>query len=145
MLLNQTDIDFIFAQLTLPGNDPRNAPLGTVLDPTGIRDVGGVGNNVGNPLSGAVDQAFERLTNVDGEPVTGGGTTSTVTPPPAPPSSGQVGAPPVPAPPSITSVVGVPNAGLYADRNPNLPVVDSNRSEEHTSELQSQSNTLFPP
>src|SRR3990167_7779804 len=126
MLLNQTDIDFIFAQLTLPGNDPRNAPLGTVLDPTGIRDVGGVGNNVGNPLSGAVDQAFERLTNVDGEPVTGGGTTSTVTPPPAPPSSGPVGAPPVPAPPSITSVVGVPNAGLYADRNPNLPVVDSN-------------------
>ena len=99
MLLNQTDIDFIFAQLTLPGNDPRNAPLGTVLDPTGIRDVGGVGNNVGNPLSGAVDQAFERLTNVGGEPVTGGGTTTTFTPPPAPPSSGPVGAPPLPAPP----------------------------------------------
>ncbi len=64
MLLNQTDIDFILAQLKLPGNDPRNAAsgLGTVLDPSGIRDVGGVGNNVGNPGWGAVDQAFARLT-----------------------------------------------------------------------------------
>ncbi|MGV1046086.1 peroxidase family protein [Limnohabitans sp.] len=64
MLLNQTDIDFILAQLTLPGNDPRRAlnGLGTVLDPSGIRDVGGVGNNVNNPAWGAVDQAFARLT-----------------------------------------------------------------------------------
>lgn len=64
MLLNQTDIDFILAQLTLPRNDPRLAlnGLGTVLDPTGIRDVGGVGNNVNNPAWGAVDQAFTRLT-----------------------------------------------------------------------------------
>jgi Ca2+-binding RTX toxin-like protein len=64
MLLNQTDIDFILAQLTLPGNDPRRAlnGLGTTLDPSGIRDVGGVGNNVNNPGWGAVDQAFARLT-----------------------------------------------------------------------------------
>ncbi|OYU11078.1 MAG: hypothetical protein CFE38_13950 [Comamonadaceae bacterium PBBC1] len=64
MLLNQTDIDFILAQLNLPGNDPRRAltGLGTVLDPSGIRDVGGVGNNVNNPGWGAVDQAFTRLT-----------------------------------------------------------------------------------
>jgi Ca2+-binding RTX toxin-like protein len=64
MLLNQSDIDFILAQLTLPGNDPRRAlnGTGTVLDPTGIRDVGGVGNNVNNPTWGAVDQAFARLT-----------------------------------------------------------------------------------
>jgi Ca2+-binding RTX toxin-like protein len=62
MLLKQSDIDFIFAQLTLPGNDPRNAPLGTVLDPTGIRDVQGIGNNIANPTWGAADQPFERLT-----------------------------------------------------------------------------------
>lgn len=64
MLLNQTDIDFILSQLNLPGNDPRRAltGLGTVLDPSGIRDVGGVGNNVNNPGWGAVDQAFARLT-----------------------------------------------------------------------------------
>lgn len=61
MLLNQSDIDFIFAQLTLLGNDPRNAPLGTVLDPTGIRDVQGTGNNVSNPTWGSADQIFPRL------------------------------------------------------------------------------------
>ncbi|WP_439114161.1 peroxidase family protein [Hydrogenophaga sp.] len=62
MKLIQSDLDFIFAQLTLPGNDPRNAPLGTVLDPTGIRDVQGIGNNIANPTWGAADQPFERLT-----------------------------------------------------------------------------------
>jgi Ca2+-binding RTX toxin-like protein len=62
MLLNQTDIDFLLAQLTLPGNDPRNAPLGTALDPTGIRDVAGVGNNVLSPTWGAADQLFVRVT-----------------------------------------------------------------------------------
>lgn len=35
MQLNQTDIDFLLAQLTLPGNNPLNAPLGTMADPTG--------------------------------------------------------------------------------------------------------------
>lgn len=124
MQLNQTDIDFIFAQLTLPGNDPRNAPLGTVLDPTGIRDVGGVGNNIGRPLSGAVDQQFERLTNVDGVPVTGGGGEITLTPPDVPVSSGPVGAPPILHAPTVTTVVGVPNAGDYAARN--TSVVDAN-------------------
>jgi len=62
MQLNQTDIDFLFAQLTLPGNDPRNAPLGTVNDPTGIRDVAGVGNNVLNPTWGNTSLAFPRVT-----------------------------------------------------------------------------------
>ena len=60
--LTQADIDFIWAQLTLPGNDPRQAPLGTILDPLGIRDVAGVGNNVTNPLFGSTDQLFPRLT-----------------------------------------------------------------------------------
>jgi len=64
IVLTQADIDFIWAQLRLPGNDPRNAPLGTILDPFGIRDVQGVGNNVTNPLFGAADQLFPRLTHV---------------------------------------------------------------------------------
>lgn len=34
MQLNQTDIDFIFAQLTLPGNNPLRGVLGTAVDPT---------------------------------------------------------------------------------------------------------------
>lgn len=62
MKLTQSDIDFLFAQLTLPGNDPRNAPLGTALDPTGIRDVQGIGNNIANPTWGSAHQPFERLT-----------------------------------------------------------------------------------
>ena len=119
MQLNQTDIDFLFAQLTLPGNDPRNAPLGTVLDPTGIRDVNGIGNNVLNPTWGAVDQPFVRLTN----------TTGTNTPPATAPS--QLNGTPAPAlsssgpasgsatlgnAPANTSAVvtGVNNGNLYA-------------------------------
>ena len=60
--ISQADIDFIRAQLLLPGNDPRNLPGGTVLDPFGIRDVRGVGNNIVNPTWGAVDQLFSRVT-----------------------------------------------------------------------------------
>ena len=62
MKLTPADITFILTQLTLPGNDPRNAPLGTILDPFGIRDVLGIGNNVNNPKFGAADQLFPRLT-----------------------------------------------------------------------------------
>jgi Ca2+-binding RTX toxin-like protein len=61
-LLTKADLNFIRTQLNLFGNDPRNAPLGTVLDPLGIRDVQGVGNNVTNPLFGNADQLFSRLT-----------------------------------------------------------------------------------
>lgn len=61
-LLSLTDIDFIRLQLDLPGNNPLNAPLGTILDPFGIRDTRGIGNNVQNPLFGTADQLFPRLT-----------------------------------------------------------------------------------
>ena len=62
-LLNQTDLDFILLQLQLPGNDPMLAVGGgNILDPTGIRDVQGIGNNVLNPTWGAADQLFPRLT-----------------------------------------------------------------------------------
>ena len=60
--LNQLDIDFILAQLSLLNNDPRNAPFGTILSPLGIRDVQGMGNNVLNPTWGSADQIFPRLT-----------------------------------------------------------------------------------
>jgi len=60
--ISQADIDFILAQLRLTGNDPRNLPGGTLLDPFGIRDVRGVGNNILNPTWGAVDQLFSRVT-----------------------------------------------------------------------------------
>jgi len=65
MKLTQADLDFILLQLNLPGNDPRNGavPFGTILDPTGIRDVQGIGNNVLHPTWGAADQLFPRLTN----------------------------------------------------------------------------------
>ena len=55
--LNQLDIDFLLAQLRLP----RNLPL-LSIDPTGIRDTQGVGNNVNHPTWGAADQMFYRLT-----------------------------------------------------------------------------------
>ena len=60
-LLNQTDLDFILLQLQLPGNDPL-ANGGTILDPTGIRDTQGIGNNVQNPGFGGADELFVRLT-----------------------------------------------------------------------------------
>ena len=60
--LNANDIAFIKKQLTLPGNDPRNAPGGSIIDNTGIRDVQGVGNNVLNPTWGDADQLFSRIT-----------------------------------------------------------------------------------
>ena len=68
MKITKTDIDFILSQLTLPGNNPLNAPNGTIIDPTGIRDVRGIGNNVLNPTWGAADHLFPRLTNVDTSP-----------------------------------------------------------------------------
>jgi hypothetical protein len=61
-LLSIADFDFLRAQLDLLQNNPLNAPLGTILDPTGIRDTQGVGNNVQNPFFGAADQLFPRLT-----------------------------------------------------------------------------------
>lgn len=61
-LLDPTDIDFILAQLRLAGNDPRNTPNGTPLDPRGIRDVQGVGNNLNNPSWGNADTLFPRVT-----------------------------------------------------------------------------------
>jgi Ca2+-binding RTX toxin-like protein len=60
--LTQTDLDFIWEQLRLPGNNPLNGVNGTIVDSTGIRDVKGVGNNVMNPLFGAADQLFVRET-----------------------------------------------------------------------------------
>lgn len=124
MKLNQQDIDFLFAQLTLPGNDPRNAPLGTVLDPTGIRDVQGIGNNLANPNWGAADYQFPRLTNPTGS----------TAPPQTSPSQLDLGAPAGPAssgPISLNgtaadatlnygtapAVNGVMNGGLYTLRN----------------------------
>ena len=61
-MLSLTDMDFIRAQLDLLGNNPLNAPLGTILDPAGIRDPQGVGNNLQNPYFGAANQLFPRLT-----------------------------------------------------------------------------------
>jgi Ca2+-binding RTX toxin-like protein len=61
-LRTYADLIFIRTQLDLPGNDPRNAPQGTILDPFGIRDVQGVGNNISNPLFGNADQLFPRVT-----------------------------------------------------------------------------------
>ena len=58
MKLIQKDLDFIFAQLTLPGNVPL-----TPIDSTGIRDVQGVGNNRFNPYFGTADTLFPRLTS----------------------------------------------------------------------------------
>ena len=118
MQLNQTDIDFLFAQLTLPGNDPRNAPLGTVLDPTGIRDVNGIGNNVLNPTWGAVDQPFVRLTNTTGTNAAPATAPSQLTPPSITPvsSSGPAaGSLVIPATPASTApvVTGVANGNLY--------------------------------
>lgn len=60
--MDETDLDFILAQLLPPGNDPSNDPFGSILSPFGIRDVQGVGNNVLNPTWGAADQIFPRLT-----------------------------------------------------------------------------------
>ncbi len=86
--LNQVDIDFILAQLTLPGNDPRNAVPPSILGSFGIRDVQGIGNNVLNPTWGAVDQLFPRLTvdstppSAQGRPVTPNGVSISSTPPP---------------------------------------------------------------
>ncbi|PUE13808.1 peroxidase family protein [Limnohabitans sp. WS1] len=125
MQLNQTDIDFLFAQLTLPGNDPRNAPLGTVLDPTGIRDVSGIGNNVLNPTWGAADQAFVRLTNTTGTNAAPGTAPSQLTTPNTPvsssgPAAGSLVIPATPAS-TATTVTGVANGNLYTQTS----VVDS--------------------
>ena len=64
MKLSQADLDFLLFQLNLPGNNPLNAPLGTITDPTGIRDVQGIGNNLLNPTWGAADQQFVRATPI---------------------------------------------------------------------------------
>ena len=61
-LLDSTDIDFILNQLRLLGNDPRNTQGGTILDPRGIREVQGIGNNLLNPSWGNADTLFPRLT-----------------------------------------------------------------------------------
>jgi Ca2+-binding RTX toxin-like protein len=55
--LTQLDLSFLLAQLRLPGNTPL-----LPIDPTGIRDVLGTGNNVNNPTWGAADQLFSRDT-----------------------------------------------------------------------------------
>lgn len=66
MKLTPVDIQFLFDQVTLPGNDPRNGPFGAVpgaeLLPLGIRDVQGVGNNPYAPNYGNADQLFPRAT-----------------------------------------------------------------------------------
>lgn len=124
MQLNQTDIDFLFAQLTLPGNDPRNAPLGTVNDPTGIRDVSGVGNNVLNPTWGSTGQEFDRVTNPPGSTATPATSPSILSSAPVPvtsaPTSGPAGGSTIPTEPgasTATPVTGVMNGSLYTTRN----------------------------
>ncbi len=125
MQLNQTDIDFLFAQLTLPGNDPRNAPLGTVNDPTGIRDVSGVGNNVLNPTWGSTGMPFARVTGNASVP----GQVPDLTPAPAAPVDpnastpnllGGFSTPTLTPPGSITPRTGI----SYAPGNG--PIVDAN-------------------
>ena len=61
-LLDSTDIAFILNQLRLLGNDPRTTQGGTILDPRGIREVQGIGNNLLNPSWGNADTLFPRLT-----------------------------------------------------------------------------------
>jgi len=125
MQLNQTDIDFLFAQLTLPGNDPRNAPLGTVNDPTGLRDVSGVGNNVLNPTWGSTGMPFPRVTGNASVP----GQVPDLTPAPAAPVDpnastpnllGGFSAPTLTPPGSITTRTGI----SYAPGNG--PITDAN-------------------
>ncbi|MEB3265959.1 MAG: peroxidase family protein, partial [Cyanobacteriota bacterium] len=62
---NLLDLQFLLAQLRLPGNSPFNvlpAGTGTALDPFGLRTTQGVGNNIFNPTWGAADQLFTRVT-----------------------------------------------------------------------------------
>jgi len=51
------DYNFLFTQITLPGNQPV-----LQTDPTGIRNLTGGGNNVLNPTWGSVDTPFLRFT-----------------------------------------------------------------------------------
>lgn len=66
MKLTLADIQFLFEQVSLLNNDPRNGPFGNVpgaeMLPLGIRDVQGVGNNPYNPNYGNADQFFVRET-----------------------------------------------------------------------------------
>ena len=55
--LTNQDIIFLLTQLRLPGNLPL-----LPIDPTGIRDVRGIGNNLNNPTWGAAQQPFTRDT-----------------------------------------------------------------------------------
>ena len=84
MKLTLADIQFLFEQVSLPGNNPINGPFGNVpgaeLLPLGIRDVQGVGNNPYNSNFGNADHFFPRatqasyisaLTRGDFNPVTG--------------------------------------------------------------------------
>ena len=57
IILSNSDLTFLYTQLRLPGNIPL-----TFLDPQGIRDTAGIGNNINHPTWGAADQAFARLT-----------------------------------------------------------------------------------
>jgi hypothetical protein len=51
------DLSFLLAQLRLPDNRPLQP-----LEPTGLRDVQGLANNLANPTWGAADQPFVRET-----------------------------------------------------------------------------------
>lgn len=57
MKLTLTDLDFWWNQINLPNNTPAFP-----TDPTGLRNVAGVGNNVSNPSWGSANQIFPRLT-----------------------------------------------------------------------------------
>ena len=57
MKLTLTDLDFWWNQINLPNNTPVFP-----TDPTGLRNVAGVGNNVFNPTWGNSNQIFPRLT-----------------------------------------------------------------------------------
>ena len=59
-LLCMSDLDFILLQVRLL----NNAPL-SPSDMTGLRDVGGVGNNIANPLWGTAYNPFLRLMPAD--------------------------------------------------------------------------------
>lgn len=66
MKLTLADIQFLFEQVSLPGNNPINGPFGNIpgaeLLPLGVRDVQGVGNNPYATNYGNADQYFLRAT-----------------------------------------------------------------------------------
>lgn len=57
-MLSQSETTNLLVQLMLPSNDPRNALLGTTLDSTGIRNMLGLGDDIANAITRAIDRRF---------------------------------------------------------------------------------------